>query len=241
MKIFPAIDVLNQKVVRLYQGDYNQSTVFGENPVAYAQNFEAQGAKYLHLVDLDGAKDGQQHYFEVAKQIAETTNLFVELGGGIRDEKAIKRCLDSGVSRVILGTIAQKDPEFTQKMLAKYQDKIAIGVDAREGKVAVEGWLETTETDAFTFCQQLAKWQAKTVIFTEISRDGTGQGLNIELYQKLLTIEGLEIIASGGVASMENILALKAIGIHGVIVGKALYDQSLKLAEILKVVDENDS
>ncbi|HJF20028.1 MAG TPA: 1-(5-phosphoribosyl)-5-[(5-phosphoribosylamino)methylideneamino]imidazole-4-carboxamide isomerase [Enterococcus columbae] len=241
MKIFPAIDVLNQKVVRLYQGDYNQSTVFGENPVAYAQNFEAQGAKYLHLVDLDGAKDGQQRYFEVAKQIAETTNLFVELGGGIRDEKAIKRCLDSGVSRVILGTIAQKDPEFTQKMLAKYQDKIAIGVDAREGKVAVEGWLETTETDAFTFCQQLAKWQAKTVIFTEISRDGTGQGLNIELYQKLLTIEGLEIIASGGVASMENILALKAIGIHGVIVGKALYDQSLKLAEILKVVDENDS
>ncbi|EOT44179.1 1-(5-phosphoribosyl)-5-[(5-phosphoribosylamino)methylideneamino]imidazole-4-carboxamide isomerase [Enterococcus columbae] len=241
MKIFPAIDVLNQKVVRLYQGDYNQSTVFGEDPVAYAQNFEAQGAKYLHLVDLDGAKDGQQRYFEVAKQIAETTNLFVELGGGIRDEKAIKRCLDSGVSRVILGTIAQKDPEFTQKMLAKYQDKIAIGVDAREGKVAVEGWLETTETDAFTFCQQLAKWQAKTVIFTEISRDGTGQGLNIELYQKLLTIEGLEIIASGGVASMEDILALKAIGIHGVIVGKALYDQSLKLAEILKVVDENDS
>ncbi|OJG26105.1 1-(5-phosphoribosyl)-5-[(5-phosphoribosylamino)methylideneamino]imidazole-4-carboxamide isomerase [Enterococcus columbae DSM 7374 = ATCC 51263] len=233
--------MLNQKVVRLYQGDYNQSTVFGEDPVAYAQNFEAQGAKYLHLVDLDGAKDGQQRYFEVAKQIAETTNLFVELGGGIRDEKAIKRCLDSGVSRVILGTIAQKDPEFTQKMLAKYQDKIAIGVDAREGKVAVEGWLETTETDAFTFCQQLAKWQAKTVIFTEISRDGTGQGLNIELYQKLLTIEGLEIIASGGVASMEDILALKAIGIHGVIVGKALYDQSLKLAEILKVVDENDS
>lgn len=241
MKIFPAIDVLNQKVVRLYQGDYNQSTVFGEDPVAYAQNFEAQGAKYLHLVDLDGAKDGQQRYFEVAKQIAATTNLFVELGGGIRDEQAIKRCLDSGVSRVILGTIAQKDPEFTQKMLAKYQDKIAIGVDAREGKVAVEGWLETTETDAFTFCQQLAKWQAKTVIFTEISRDGTGQGLNIELYQKLLTIEGLEIIASGGVASMEDILALKAIGIHGVIVGKALYDQSLKLAEILKVVDENDS
>ena len=241
MKIFPAIDVLNQKVVRLYQGDYNQSTVFGEDPVAYAQHFEAQGAKYLHLVDLDGAKDGQQRYFEVAKQIAETTNLFVELGGGIRDEKAIKRCLDSGVSRVILGTIAQKDPEFTQKMLAKYQEKIAIGVDAREGKVAVEGWLETTETDAFTFCQQLAKWQAKTVIFTEISRDGTGQGLNIELYQKLLTIEGLEIIASGGVASMEDILALKAIGIHGVIVGKALYDQSLNLAEILKVVDENDS
>lgn len=241
MKIFPAIDVLNQKVVRLYQGDYNQSTVFGEDPVAYAQHFEAQGAKYLHLVDLDGAKDGQQRYFEVAKQIAETTNLFVELGGGIRNEKAIKRCLDSGVSRVILGTIAQKDPEFTQKMLAKYQEKIAIGVDAREGKVAVEGWLETTETDAFTFCQQLAKWQAKTVIFTEISRDGTGQGLNIELYQKLLTIEGLEIIASGGVATMEDILALKAIGIHGVIVGKALYDQSLKLAEILKVVDENDS
>lgn len=238
MKIFPAIDILNQKVVRLYQGDYNQSTVFGEDPLVYAKHFAAQGAKYLHLVDLDGAKDGKQRHFEIAQKIAQTTNLFVELGGGIRDEESIKQCLASGVNRVILGTVAQKNPTFTKQMLAKYQDKIAIGVDSRDGKVAVDGWLETTQTDAFEFCQQLAKWQAKTIIFTEISRDGTGQGLNIPLYQKLLTIPGVEFIASGGVASIDDILALKAIGMHGVIIGKALYDQTLELAEILKVAKQ---
>ena len=234
MKVYPAIDVLNEKVVRLYQGDYEQQTIFGEDPLKFAQDFEKQGAKYLHLVDLDGAKDGQSRHFNVAQKIAANTNLFVELGGGIRDEKTIEACLAAGVKRVILGTIAQKDPVFTQAMLAKYQEKIAIGVDAKEGKVAVEGWLETTETDAFEFCQQLANWQAKTIIFTEISRDGTGQGLNIPLYQKLLTIPGVEFVASGGVASMEDIKALKEIGMHGVIVGKALYDQSLKLSDILK-------
>lgn len=238
MKIFPAIDILNQKVVRLYQGDYNQSTIFGEDPLVYAKHFAAQGAKYLHLVDLDGAKDGKQRHFEIAQKIAQTTNLFVELGGGIRDEESIKQCLASGVNRVILGTVAQKNPTFTKQMLAKYQDKIAIGVDSRDGKVAVDGWLETTQTDAFEFCQQLAKWQAKTIIFTEISRDGTGQGLNISLYQKLLTIPGVEFIASGGVASIDDILALKAIGMHGVIIGKALYDQTLELAEILKVAKQ---
>lgn len=238
MKIFPAIDILNQKVVRLYQGDYNQSTIFGEDPLVYAKHFAAQGAKYLHLVDLDGAKDGKQRHFEIAQKIAQTTNLFVELGGGIRDEESIKQCLASGVNRVILGTAAQKNPTFTKQMLAKYQDKIAIGVDSRDGKVAVDGWLETTQTDAFEFCQQLAKWQAKTIIFTEISRDGTGQGLNISLYQKLLTIPGVEFIASGGVASIDDILALKAIGMHGVIIGKALYDQTLELAEILKVAKQ---
>lgn len=238
MKIFPAIDILNQKVVRLYQGDYNQSTIFGEDPLVYAKHFAAQGAKYLHLVDLDGAKDGKQRHFEIAQKIAQTTNLFVELGGGVRDEESIKQCLASGVNRVILGTVAQKNPTFTKQMLAKYQDKIAIGVDSRDGKVAVDGWLETTQTDAFEFCQQLAKWQAKTIIFTEISRDGTGQGLNISLYQKLLTIPGVEFIASGGVASIDDILALKAIGMHGVIIGKALYDQTLELAEILKVAKQ---
>lgn len=238
MKIFPAIDILNQKVVRLYQGDYNQSTIFGEDPLVYAKHFAAQGAKYLHLVDLDGAKDGKQRHFEIAQKIAQTTNLFVELGGGIRDEESIKQCLASGVNRVILGTVAQKNPTFIKQMLAKYQDKIAIGVDSRDGKVAVDGWLETTQTDAFEFCQQLAKWQAKTIIFTEISRDGTGQGLNIPLYQKLLTIPGVEFIASGGVASIDDILALKAIGMHGVIIGKALYDQTLELAEILKVAKQ---
>lgn len=232
MKIFPAIDLLNQKVVRLYQGDYDQQEVFGDDPVAFAKSFEEAGAEYLHLVDLDGAKAGKLHYFEIAKQIAEQTNLFVEVGGGIRDEATIQHCLDAGVNRVILGTIAQKDPEFTQAMLAKYGEKIAIGVDAKDGKVAVEGWLEKTETDAFDFCQQLQSWGAKTIIFTEISRDGTGQGINIPLYQKLNKLD-LEIVASGGVASLVDIQQLKESQIGGAIVGKSLYNGSLKLEDVL--------
>lgn len=158
MKIFPAIDLLDEKVVRLYQGDYDQKEVFGDDPVAFAQSFEKAGAKYLHLVDLDGAKAGKLHYFGIAKKIVENTNLFVEVGGGIRDEETIKHCFYAGVDRVILGTVAQKDPVFTQAMLKKYGHKIAVGVDAKEGKVAVEGWLEKTETDAFDFCQQLVDW-----------------------------------------------------------------------------------
>ncbi|MDN6615789.1 MAG: 1-(5-phosphoribosyl)-5-[(5-phosphoribosylamino)methylideneamino]imidazole-4-carboxamide isomerase, partial [Enterococcus sp.] len=204
MKIFPAIDLLDEKVVRLYQGDYDQKEVFGDDPVAFAQSFEKAGAKYLHLVDLDGAKAGKLHYFGIAKKIVENTNLFVEVGGGIRDEETIKHCLSAGVDRVILGTVAQKDPVFTQAMLKKYGNKIAVGVDAKEGKVAVEGWLEKTETDAFDFCQQLVDWGAETIIFTEISRDGTGEGINLPLYEKLNQLE-IEIVASGGVASLEDI------------------------------------
>ena len=232
MKIFPAIDLLDQKVVRLYQGDYQQKEVFGDDPVAFAQAFEEAGAKYLHLVDLDGAKAGKLHYFGIAKKIVEHTNLYVEVGGGIRDEETIQHCLSAGVDRVILGTIAQKDPEFPQAMLKKYGARIAIGVDAKEEKVAVEGWLEKTETDAFEFCQQLVKWGAKTIIFTEISRDGTGEGINLPLYQKLNQLE-VEIVASGGVATLQDIEGLKQLGISGAIVGKSLYSGSLKLEEVL--------
>ncbi|MDT2648322.1 1-(5-phosphoribosyl)-5-[(5-phosphoribosylamino)methylideneamino]imidazole-4-carboxamide isomerase [Enterococcus dongliensis] len=232
MKIFPAIDLLDQKVVRLYQGDYQQKEIFGDDPVAFAKAFEQAGAKYLHLVDLDGAKAGKLHYFETAQKIVENTDLFVEVGGGIREEATIEHCLSAGVNRIILGTIAQKDPEFTQAMLKKYGDKIAIGVDAREGKVAVEGWLEKTETDAFEFCRQLVAWGAETIIFTEISRDGTGEGINLPLYQKLNQLE-VEIIASGGVASLKDIEELNILGISGAIVGKSLYDGSLKLEDIL--------
>ncbi|OJG88107.1 1-(5-phosphoribosyl)-5-[(5-phosphoribosylamino)methylideneamino]imidazole-4-carboxamide isomerase [Enterococcus raffinosus] len=217
----------------MYQGDYAQKEVFGDDPVAFAQSFEKAGAKCLHLVDLDGAKAGKLHYFEIAKKIAENTNLFVEVGGGIRDEETIEHCLSAGVDRVILGTIAQKDPAFTQAMLKKYGSKIAIGVDAKDEKVAVEGWLEKTETDAFEFCQQLAAWGAETIIFTEISRDGTGEGINLPLYQKLNQLD-IEIVASGGVASLKDIEGLKQLGISGVIVGKSLYNGSLKLEEVLQ-------
>lgn len=239
MKIFPAIDLLDEKVVRLYQGDYDQKEVFGDDPVAFVQSFEKAGAKYLHLVDLDGAKAGKLHYFGIAKKIVENTNLFVEVGGGIRDEETIKHCLSAGVDRVILGTVAQKDPVFTQAMLKKYGHKIAVGVDAKEGKVAVEGWLEKTETDAFDFCQQLVDWGAETIIFTEISRDGTGEGINLPLYEKLNQLE-IEIVASGGVASLEDIKGLKNLGVSSAIVGKSLYNGGLKLEEVLAVSKEEE-
>ncbi|MGK0605004.1 1-(5-phosphoribosyl)-5-[(5-phosphoribosylamino)methylideneamino]imidazole-4-carboxamide isomerase [Enterococcus gilvus] len=239
MKIFPAIDLLDEKVVRLYQGDYDQKEVFGDDPVAFAQSFEKAGAKYLHLVDLDGAKAGKLHYFGIAKKIVENTNLFVEVGGGIRDEETIEHCLSAGVDRVILGTVAQKDPVFTQAMLKKYGHKIAVGVDAKEGKVAVEGWLEKTETDAFDFCQQLVDWGAETIIFTEISRDGTGEGINLPLYEKLNQLE-IEIVASGGVASLEDIKGLKKLGVSSAIVGKSLYNGGLKLEEVLDASKEEE-
>lgn len=234
MKIFPAIDLLNEKVVRLYQGDYEQQEIFGEDPVAFAKGFEDKGAKYLHLIDLDGAKDGELRYFKTAEKIVEQTNLFVEVGGGIRDEATIERCLQAGVHRVIIGTLPQKNPSLAKELIEKYGEKIAVGVDARDGKVAVEGWLETTETDAFEFCKELASWGVKTIIFTEISRDGTGQGINIPLYQQLLEIEGVEFVASGGVASLQDITLLKEIGVPSVIVGKALYKGDLKLEDVLK-------
>ncbi|WP_367377684.1 1-(5-phosphoribosyl)-5-[(5-phosphoribosylamino)methylideneamino]imidazole-4-carboxamide isomerase [Enterococcus gilvus] len=239
MKIFPAIDLLDEKVVRLYQGNYDQKEVFGDDPVAFAQSFEKAGAKYLHLVDLDGAKAGKLHYFGIAKKIVENTNLFVEVGGGIRDEETIEHCLSAGVDRVILGTVAQKDPVFTQAMLKKYGHKIAVGVDAKEGKVAVEGWLEKTETDAFDFCQQLVDWGAETIIFTEISRDGTGEGINLPLYEKLNQLE-IEIVASGGVASLEDIKGLKKLGVSSAIVGKSLYNGGLKLEEVLDASKEEE-
>ncbi|MFV0557069.1 MAG: 1-(5-phosphoribosyl)-5-[(5-phosphoribosylamino)methylideneamino]imidazole-4-carboxamide isomerase [Enterococcus sp.] len=235
MKIYPAIDLLNKKVVRLYQGDYDKQEVFGDDPVQFAQKFVDQGARYLHLVDLDGAKDGQQRHFEVASQIVKQTSLNVEVGGGIRDEATIESCLESGVSQVILGTLAQANPELTKQLLKKYGEKIVVGVDARDGLVAVEGWLKTTDTTAYEFCEQLAQWGCKRVIYTEISKDGTGEGLDIELYANLNRIEGLDITASGGVSSMKDIQSLADLNLEGVIVGKSLYNGQLSLEELIKI------
>jgi phosphoribosylformimino-5-aminoimidazole carboxamide ribotide isomerase len=235
MQIFPAIDLLNKKVVRLYQGDYNKQEIFGDDPLEFAKKFEAAGATHLHLVDLDGAKAGSQHHFEIAERIAKNTNLFVELGGGIRDEATVEAVLNAGVSRVILGTIAQKNPVLTKQLLAKYGEKIAVGVDARDGMVAVDGWLETTDTSAYEFCKELASWGCRTIIYTDISQDGTGNGIEASLYQKLNEIPGLDITASGGVATMQDLENLKALDLSAAIVGKALYNGSLDLADIIKM------
>lgn len=234
MILFPAIDLYGRQVVRLYQGDYGQQEVFGNDPLEFAQSFEKAGATHLHLVDLEGAKTGQKNQFDIVRQIVDNTNLFVELGGGIRTEKDIIDCLDAGVSRVILGTIAQKDPHFRRAMLAKYGEQIAVGVDARDGLVAVEGWLETTDTKASEFCQQLAAEGCRTIIYTDIAKDGTGQGINVASYQELNQL-GIDIIASGGVSSLEDLAGLAAADTYGAIIGKALYSGKLELTECLQV------
>lgn len=234
MKIFPAIDLRDGKAVRLFQGDYDQMTVYSEDPVDIARSFKAKGADYLHLVDLDGAKDGRLVNFDTIKAIVEQVDMYVEVGGGIRDEERIRQYLDLGVGRVILGTIAIKNPEFLEKMVAKYGEKIAVGVDARDGFVAINGWKEITDKESFDFCTYLRDIGVKAVIYTDISRDGSLQGTNIEAYRKLQGIEGLEITASGGISFEEEIVTLKDIT-DAAILGKAIYSGVLDLQRAVEL------
>lgn len=236
MQIFPAIDLSGGKVVRLYQGDYEKMTVYGADPCAVARDFMAAGAKYLHVVDLDGAKDGTLANFESISALAKQGGLYIEVGGGIRTEERIAKYLDLGVGRCILGTIAVKDFDFTRRMARKYGDKIAVGVDARDGYVAVSGWLETSKEKGVDFCRRLRDAGVQTVIYTDISRDGAEQGTNLALYRELARIEGLNITASGGVSSIAELKELQAIGTHAAILGKALYTGRLDLREVIKEV-----
>ena len=236
MQIFPAIDLSGGKVVRLYQGDYEKMTVYGADPCAVARDFMAAGAKYLHVVDLDGAKDGTLANFDSISALAKQGGLYIEVGGGIRTEERIEKYLDLGVGRCILGTIAVKDFDFTRRMARKYGDKIAVGVDARDGYVAVSGWLETSKEKGVDFCRRLYDAGVQTVIYTDISRDGAEQGTNLALYRELARIEGLHITASGGVSSIAELKELQAIGTHAAILGKALYTGRLDLREVIKEV-----
>lgn len=236
MQIFPAIDLRNGNVVRLYQGDYDRMTVYGENPCAVANSFVEAGAKYLHVVDLDGAKDGTTANFDTISAIAEQGGLYIEVGGGIRTEERIQRYLDLGVGRCILGTIAVKDFSFTERMAQKYGDKIAVGVDARDGYVAINGWKELSQERGVDFCRRLYEAGVQTVIYTDISRDGAEQGTNLELYRELAQIQGLNITASGGISGIDELRQLKTIGTKAAILGKALYTGRLDLKAVLKEV-----
>ncbi len=233
MKIFPAIDLRGGKVVRLTKGDYDKMDIYSGDPRSVAARFLQKGAKYLHTVDLDGAKGGDLANLSAIKSICEEKSLFVQAGGGVRDEKRILKLLESGVARVILGTVAVKNYAFTKEMAQKYGEKIAVGVDARDGRVAVEGWLETTQVDSMEFCERLRDDGVKTVIYTDISRDGMMRGANIEAYERLSRLQGLDVVASGGITYMDEISKLKAMGIYGAILGKALYEGILKLEEAI--------
>lgn len=234
MKLFPAIDLRGGQAVRLYQGDYDQMTVYNPDPADQARAFAAAGAKYLHVVDLDGAKDDTTANLPAIARIAAESNLYMEVGGGIRDEERIRRYLDLGVSRCILGTVAVRDFGFTARMAQKYGDKIAVGVDMKDGLVAVAGWKEVTPEPGVAFCRRLAEAGVKAVIATDISRDGTMQGTNMDLYRELLQIPGLEITASGGIAKMEELDTLQAMGCHAAILGKSVYTGAIDLAEAVR-------
>ena len=238
MQIFPAIDLSGGQVVRLYQGDYDKMTVYGADPCAVAREFMAAGAKYLHVVDLDGAKDGTTANFETIQNIVRATGLSVEVGGGIRTEERIQRYLDLGVERCILGTIAVKDFDFTANMAQKYGKHIAVGVDARDGFVAINGWKELSAEKGVDFCRRLRDAGVQTVIYTDISRDGAEMGTNLELYQELSAIEGLNIIASGGISFESELLELERMGVWGAILGKALYTGKLDLPRAVQLVQK---
>lgn len=234
MDIFPAIDLREGKVVRLFQGDYDKMTVYGDDPVGTASKFREKGAENLHVVDLDGAKDGRLANFDAIKKIVKSTDMFVEVGGGIRDEERIKGYLDIGVGRVILGTAAVKDRDFLERMVNIYGEKIAVGVDVKDGYVAVNGWKEATDEKGTDFCIYLRDIGVSTVIYTDISRDGGLMGTNIEVYRRLSSIEGLDIIASGGISFEEEISELKDI-VSGAILGKAIYSGALDLERAVRL------
>ena len=236
MQIFPAIDLRGGQVVRLYQGDYDQETVYGADPAAQTRAFLEAGARYLHVVDLDGARDGTMANFDSIAAIAKQGGLYIEVGGGVRTEERIRRYLDLGVDRCILGTIAVKDFDFTARMAQKYGGQIAVGVDARDGLVAVSGWKELSQERGVDFCRRLRDAGVRTVIYTDISRDGAGRGTNLELYEELVQIEGLDITASGGVSSLEELRRLEQIGVRAAILGKALYTGRLDLETVIREV-----
>ena len=232
MQILPAIDLRDGKVVRLFQGDYDKMTVFGERPLDTALEFKAAGAENLHLVDLDGAKDGEPRNFGVISDILKSSGLKVEIGGGIRTEERIAKYLEAGAERVILGTVAVKDFDFTAKMAGKYGSHIAVGVDARDGYVAVNGWLETSKIKADELILRLKDAGVRTVIYTDIACDGASTGTNLKAYENLNKI-GVNLIASGGISSMEELDKLQAIGVWGAILGKSLYTGGLELKSVL--------
>ena len=235
MILLPAIDLYEKKVVRLTRGDYAQMTVYNDDPVAQAKLFQEAGAQWLHTVDLEGAKDGSTPNYSVLEAICTDTSLKVEIGGGIRSLDTIQK--DAGVERVILGTKAVTDPAFLEESLDKFGSHIAVGVDIKDGKIAIKGWLETAQDSVEDFFTKLCKLGVSTVICTDVSKDGMLAGTNVDLYRQLSQKFSLDLIASGGVSSQEDLTRLKALGLYGAILGKALYTGALDLKTALKEME----
>ena len=235
MNIFPAIDLYEGAAVRLFKGDYNQMTVYDKNPLNIAKKFEECGAEFLHMVDLEGAKTGLTPNLETIENIVKNTSLFVELGGGIRSMETVEKYLSIGVSRVILGTAAITDEAFLDEAIAKYGEKIAVGVDIKDGFVAIKGWTEKSQYTFEDFCKKMQDKGVKTLICTDISKDGAMKGTNRELYKTLSEKLSLDIIASGGVSTIDDIKALREMNLYGAIIGKAYYTNAIDLKEAIEV------
>ena len=235
MKIFPAIDLFDKKAVRLYKGDYAQMTVYSENPIEVARDFEKKGAEFIHMVDLEGAKNGTTPNLEIVKDIANNTGLFVEIGGGIRSMEVVKKYLDNGVDRVILGTAAVTDEAFLCQAVQAYGEKIAVGADVKDGYIAIKGWVEKSQYSLEEFLSKMEKIGVKTIICTDISKDGAMKGTNLELYKSLNEKYSLDIIASGGVSTIDDIKALRQMDMYGAIIGKAYYTGAIDLREAIEV------
>ena len=233
MLIFPAIDLFGGKAVRLYQGDYTQMTVYSDHPEEIAADFVASGANQIHIVDLEGARDGGTPNFDAVCAI-KRSGAFCEVGGGIRSMETVERYLSAGIDRIILGTSAVTDEDFLRMAVSVCGDRIAVGADIRDGRIAVKGWTEQSDTDAFSFCERLQGIGVRTVICTDISRDGAMRGTNRALYRTLSERFSMQITSSGGVSNLEDILALRSYGLYGAIIGKAYYTGAIDLKEAVK-------
>ena len=239
MRLFPAIDLFDKKAVRLYKGNYNEMTVYSDDPCSVALDFKAAGAGFIHVVDLEGAKDGTTPNISVVSDIAQKTGLFVEVGGGIRSMEVLDRYFSAGVSRAIIGTAAVTDESFLRAAIEKYGQKIAVGADVKDGFIAIKGWVEKSEFTLDAFFDKMQGMGVKTVICTDISKDGAMRGTNLALYKELSKKYSMDIIASGGVSSLEDVKALSDMDIYGAIIGKAYYTGAIDLEKALEIANDN--
>ncbi len=234
MIIFPAIDLYDKKAVRLYKGDYQNMTIYSDNPIEIARDFESAGATHIHMVDLEGAKDGTTPNIDIVADVAKNTNLFVEIGGGIRDMATVDKYLSAGVGRVILGTAAVNDREFLLSAVSKYGDKIAVGADVKDGYIAIKGWLEKSQLTLNDFLADMQSIGVKYIICTDISKDGAMRGTNLQLYNELSQKYSMHITASGGVSTLDDVKELRKMNLYGAIIGKAYYIGAIDLKDALE-------
>ncbi len=238
MEVWPAIDLRGGKCVRLRQGDYQRETVFGEDPAAMARHWVKLGAEHLHLVDLDGARDGRPTNLSSVRAIVEATGIPCELGGGIRDEATIRELLDVGLSRLVVGTLAIQQPEWFRQMCHKFPGRMVLGIDARDGRVATEGWLQTSDVDAVDLAQQFSAEPLAAIVYTDIATDGMMQGPNTAAMAEMQAAVDMPVVASGGVTTRDDVARLAAIPMAGCIIGRALYEETLTLPEALTAACE---